>query len=70
MDDTTGLLRIVDAVPQTAGMGVVLVADGQGQRLRAPLRGATADVVFQIPDHRNPTATTSAFADTNGHFWT
>ncbi|MEW6639438.1 MAG: hypothetical protein AB1586_02965 [Pseudomonadota bacterium] len=69
MENATVLLRIVDAVPQTAGMGVILTDDGQGRRLRPPLRGGAADVVFQIPDHRNPTATTSAFSDSNGHFW-
>ena len=48
MADYAKLGQVVDGVPQTMGMGVVVVSDGGQQILRRPMGTAGAYVVFQF----------------------
>jgi len=65
MADYSRLILIVDSVPETMGMGVVVVDSGRQQVLRRPMGNAGGYVVFQFQSgpagNRAPAAHSSGF---------
>lgn len=67
------LLHVVDSVPETRGMGVVLIANNRGRNLRQS-DAASSSIVFQLRDAGKPGSSTPSYSSSrdplsNPHFW-
>jgi hypothetical protein len=70
MADYVKLCQVVDGVPQTVGMGVVVVSDAGQQILRQPTGAAGAYVVFQFRAGLIPGPATNQTSEVhNSRFW-